>query len=84
MKIGDIKLNKSQIITTLLLLIGLLVTVTLVQRQQIFKSKASSDINSAISVTDPAGNELEYVGNNTYNTNSLDVKIGIKDLEQLK
>lgn len=79
-----IKNYKIQIIVMVLLLIGLAVGVFLVQKQQIFKSRASSGINAALTVTDLNGKDLEYQGSGVYNTNSLDVQIGIKDLEQLK
>ncbi|EKD85442.1 MAG: hypothetical protein ACD_38C00030G0012 [uncultured bacterium] len=84
MNIGDIKVNKTQLILIIILLIGLIAGVYLVQTRQIFKSKAASEINTALEVTDDSGNALEYQGNGTYKTKSLNVRVGIKDLEQLK
>ncbi|MBI2314477.1 hypothetical protein HYU93_00230 [Candidatus Daviesbacteria bacterium] len=84
MKLDELNITKKQIIIALLLLIGLLAGVYLVQVQQVFKSRAASEINTALNVTDEQGNQLEYQGNNTYKTNSLNIRIGIKDLEQLK
>lgn len=84
MNIDELKITKKQIIIALFLLVGLLVGVYLVQVQQIFKSRAASDVNAALNVTDEQGNALEYQGDNTYKTNSQNIRIGIKDLEQLK
>lgn len=68
----------------ILLLMGLAVGVFLVQKQQIFKSRAASEIDTALDVTNLEGTPLEYQGNGVYDTKSLDVRVGIKDLEQLK
>lgn len=84
MNIGTIKVSKIQIVVIAVLSIGLVAGVYLVQVQQTLKSRAASEINDALSVTDSEGNPLEYQGNGTYKTNSLDVRVGIKDLEQLK
>ncbi len=84
MKLDELNITKKQIIIALLLLIGLLAGVYLVQVQQVFKSRAASEINTTLNMTDEQGNQLEYQGNNTYKTNSLNIRIGIKDLEQLK
>lgn len=75
---------KKQIAITIILLLGIVVSVVLSQRQQIFKSRAASEINNALTVTDSEGNDLEYQGRGVYKTKSLDVQIGIRDLEQLK
>lgn len=79
-----IKVNKIQLIILVVLLIGLIAGVYLVQTKQILKSRAAADINIALEVTDDQGNALEYQGNGTYKTNSLNVRVGIRDLEQLK
>ncbi|MBI2337841.1 hypothetical protein HYU95_01535 [Candidatus Daviesbacteria bacterium] len=71
------------IILVILLLGGLLAGVYLVQNQQIFKSKASSEINNVINVTSEGG-RVEYQGNKTFKTNSKRINIGIKDLQQIK
>lgn len=75
---------KKQIAIVMILLLGIIISVILVQRQQIFKSRAASEINNALTVTDSEGNDLEYRGGGVYKTRSQDVQIGIKDLEQLK
>lgn len=80
----NIKANYRSIMIILLLIAGLLAGVYLVQKQQLFKSKASSEVNSAIKATDENGKELEYQGNSTFKTDSRKINIGIKDLQQLK
>lgn len=84
MNIGEIKVNKIQILLIGVLLLGLITAVYLVQVQQVFKSRAAADINAALEVTDDQGTPLQYQGNSTYKTDSLDVKVGIRDLDQLK
>lgn len=84
MKIGEYYISKKQLLTLLAVLIGLAIAVYLVQVQQIIKSRASSDINAGLMVTDEQGSELQYQGNNTYTTNSTRIKMGIKNLEELK
>lgn len=79
MNIGTIKVNKVQLIVIAILLIGLLIAVYLVQTKQIFKSKAGSDVNDVLNVTDSEGNPLQYQGNGVYKTNSLDVQVGVKN-----
>lgn len=83
MNIGSVKVNKIQIIVIAVLLIGLVAGVYLVQVQQTLKSRAASDLCTALNVTDSSGNPLECQGG-VYKTNSLNVRVGIKDLEQLK
>lgn len=84
MNIGEIKINKLQLAVFAVLIIGLVAGLYLVQTKQIFKSRAAAEINTAIDVTDDQGTPLEYQGNSTYKTNSLKVRVGIRDLEQLK
>ena len=77
---------KGKIKTIILLgiiVLGLLAGVYLVQRQQTYKSKAA-EINTALTITDENGKELEYQGNNTYKTYSQDINISVSDLKQLK
>lgn len=65
-------MNKKQLIILVILIVGLLIGLFLVQRKQIFKSKATSDVNQAISIPDS-----EYQGNNTYKLKSRSVHIDI-------
>lgn len=67
----------------LLLGVGLLAGVYLVQTRQIFKSKATTEINEVVNIT-PEGGNIEYQGNKTFKTNSKRINIGTKDLEQIK
>lgn len=78
-----IKENIKMISFTIIIVLGIVASVYLAQKQQIFKSKAA-EINTAINVSDTNGNELEYQGNNTYKTHSQDIKIGVRNLKQLK
>ena len=74
--------NTRQIIILVILLLGLIIGVILVQKQQIFKSRADLNIGSNIEVTDPDGNQLNCSGTSC-DTKSLDVKVKIKDLNSL-
>lgn len=82
-----LKLNLKQLLNllvVLMLLVGLGAGVYLVQTKQLLKSFAASEINSALTVTDENGQDLQYMGNNTFKTTSTHVRVGIKDLESLK
>ncbi len=81
MRIGDLKISKLQILILIILFVGIIVGVILVQRQQIFKSRAY-DIRNSFEVTDPDGNQLNCSGTSC-DTKSLDVKVKIKDLNSL-
>ena len=83
-------LDKKRIITISLaitLLIGLVSLVILVQQQQNIRSKATSlDAYNALDVTDNAEKPLQYKDENgvrTYETESLDVKVRVRDLQKL-
>ena len=85
MKNFDIRvLNKSkwQLIGLSILIIGLAISLYLAQRVQKYRSKASQEILNAFEVTDEEGRSLEVEGD-VYKTQSLDVKIKVKDLEAL-
>lgn len=82
MNIGDLKISKIQILIILLLILGIVVGVILVQRQQILKSKATQEIYNAFERTDAEGNRLECLGNSC-ETKTLDVKIKV-NIEELK
>lgn len=76
------------IVVVLLLLISLIVGVYLVQRQQVYKSRAAVDLGQAFNITDTQGTPLRCAtasdGVLECETNSLDVKIGIRNLDALK
>lgn len=74
--------NWKQILIWVVLLFGLAISVYLVQTRQIFRSRASSNINDGLKVTDDAGNDL-YIGNNTYQTIEDHVNVSIKNLQEL-
>ncbi len=80
-------ITKLSIIGGTILLIGLFAIVALVQKQQEIRSKASpQDLYNALDVTDNTGNTLQYKdesGVRTYETQSLDVKIKVNDLQKL-
>lgn len=79
-----IKSNWKAILGVSVLIVGLGITVYLVQNKQIFKSRAATEINSALNVTDENGTALIYKGNNTYQATSKKVRIEISNLDQLK
>ncbi len=85
MKNFDIRiLNKTkwQLIGLTVLIIGLILSLYLAQQVQKYRSKASQEVLNAFEVTDEEGRPLEIEGD-TYKTQSLDVKIKVKDLESL-
>jgi hypothetical protein len=85
MKLGEYYIPRLQIILLLILLIGLTFAVYLVQSKQIFKSRAEAGgINSVLEIREPDGTELKYVGNDTFETDSTDIQISIKDLQALE
>jgi hypothetical protein len=53
-----------------------------VQQRQLLEKRAEEDPYSAFEVTDPSGNPLLCQGD-TCQTNSLEVKIRVRDLEKL-
>lgn len=79
-----LKTNWKSTLVMFILLGGLGVGVYLVQQTQIFSPKAASDIGSgAFDVYDRDGNLLQSQGSNTYNTNSTDIRINLKDINAL-
>lgn len=76
-----IKKNWLKIIFILILLAGVVVGIYLVNHPQILKSKASSDINDSIGVS--SDGVVTYEGNNTFKTNSKNIRINLKNLDQL-
>lgn len=81
--------NLKTIVIILILLIGLIVGLVLVQKQQLFKSRAASGLDSLIKVT-PLEEEQNNVTfdqeTNTFTTSSNNVKIQLNPeaLEALK
>lgn len=83
---NNLNLTRKEIVTLIILiimLIGLGVSVYLVQTKQIFRSRAAADINSGLKLTDDNGQEVPYLGNGTYQTTSDHVNVSIKSLEEL-
>ena len=74
--------DKWQIIGLAILIIGLILSVYLVQQIQNYRSKADQEILNAFEITDEEGKLLEIEGD-AYKTQSLDVKIKVKDLQDL-
>ncbi|OGE18342.1 hypothetical protein A3F00_00055 [Candidatus Daviesbacteria bacterium RIFCSPHIGHO2_12_FULL_37_11] len=77
------KNQKLQLITLAILVIGLGVGVYLVQTKQIFKPKASTNLYSAFDVTDQNGNPIDCDQSGNCNTNSLNVKFRLENIEAL-
>lgn len=83
---NDLTINRKQIltiITLIILLIGLIASVYLVQTKQIFKSKATADITSGLKITEDNGQEVPYLGNNTFEVTSDYINVSIKNLNEL-
>lgn len=76
--------NWKQLVIWALLLTGIAVLVYLVQTRQILRTRASSNINDGLKVTDGAGNELDYQ-NNTYRVDpdTDHVRVSIKNIREL-
>lgn len=79
---GALKSNWKSSLTILILLGGLAVGVYLVQKQQIFSPRASTNIEEAFSVTDSDGNPAPFE-NGAFNTKSTSVKLRINDINAL-
>lgn len=73
-----IKSDKFKLIILVILLIGLIVSLILVQRQQILKSKADIDVSSAFSIYGNQG-ELIKCGGNVCETEADEVTIEVTD-----
>jgi len=86
-KINLDKNRMTKLVAVMLLSMGLLIVVILAQKQQEIRSKATSpEVYNAFEVTDNTGNQLQYKdesGVRTYETQSLDVRIKVSDLEKL-
>lgn len=65
MNIDNYQISKKQLLATIIILVGLIVTVILVQRPQIFKGRASGDdVFNSINIY---GNEGDLKQNCTWN-----------------
>ncbi len=74
-----LKSNWISSLSMVILLAGLVTGVYLVQQEQSIRSKAADEgINSVLEVTKSDGDNLDYIGSDTYNTDTLDIKIKIK------
>lgn len=83
--IGGRQVERHQILGMILLLVGLALSLYLVQQQVLLRSKGAGEVTSAFEITDKEGNPLACSGD-TCETGSLDVQIKLKDigvLEQL-
>lgn len=78
-------MKKKQLILIILLIAGLIVTVYLVQVRKIFYSKAGLDLPQAFQITQTKDGTEDQVNCDASGctTQSLDIKIKIKDLERL-
>lgn len=78
-----LKNKKIQLITLAILATGLAVGIYLVQTKQIFKPKATTDPYDAFTITRSDGTPLNQTEPNTYNTDTLNIKIKLDDLGAL-
>lgn len=79
-------ITRKQIISIILiviLLVGLGVGIFLVQRQQIFKSKASQQLQNAFEITPADPQKTVSCSEGTCQTDTLDVQIKLQDIEAL-
>lgn len=77
----NLKISRKQIIITLILILGIVFSVILVQKPQIFRSRAY-EVYNAFEITDGKGNTLNCT-QNTCQTDSLDIQIKVLDLNSL-
>ncbi len=84
-KITILKANFIKIFLIILLVSGTIIGVYLVQNKQIFKSKASQEIYNAFefSQTTNQGQVPVSCSGNSCTTNSLDIQVKVKDLQNL-
>lgn len=91
MKIGNITISKVQIAIFIILIVGLAAGLYLVQRTQILKPRAETggvDLTRAFKITNDQGVELNCTPAQgtepvTCTTDSLNVNISVKDLNEL-
>lgn len=77
---GLLSKNYKVILASAILLGGIGVGLYLVRTKQIFKPEASEQggVNQILEVSKSNGDSLDYAGNDTFNTDTLDIKIKIK------
>lgn len=80
--VAKLKSEGFSIVVMILLLIGVGAGVYLTQSGQSYKSKAEV-AEQAFILTDSEDNPLMYRGNNIYRTDSLKVRIRLKDISLL-
>lgn len=76
----------AHLLLLVIILIGLVVGIYLLQTQKIFKSKASNNMMNAFEFNNNKNQVLNCDGSvnpPVCNTNSLDVTVQVKDLEEL-
>lgn len=73
-----IRANVKSIIFVIILVIGLIASLYLVSQTQIFKSRATAQLNAILEVTPDGSGTVEYVGNNTWKTTNPKVQIRLK------
>lgn len=88
MNIADLNISKLQIIIIVFLALALIIGLYLVQKVQVFKPKAVTNILNAFDLSDDKGNPLDCDPTTTQpicRTSSLDIKIKLKPggLEEL-
>ena len=82
--VKNIKTNKKwQIGLLTILCLTVVLTVYGIQQLQEIRSRARNTSPNGLQVTNSSGTPLPYNGNNTYTTNSLEVKLKIEDIEKL-
>lgn len=75
MNIGNYYINKLQIAMAAILLLGLVITVYLVQTKQIFKSRASNTNQSFLVIQNTSPQQPAECNGNTCTTKTLDITI---------
>src|SRR5258708_23782411 len=76
-----LKTNLKGIALLSLLILGITVGLYLVSHPKIFKSKADA---AGLIITSSDGSTVNYQGNNSFQTTSDNVQIGIQNLDKLK
>ena len=83
MNIHIFKNQKVQLITIAILVAGLGVGIYLVQTEQIFKPKASTNPYNAFDITDQNGNQLNCDQRGNCSTPTLNVNFRLEDIQVL-
>lgn len=78
--------QRKSLIVIMVLLVGIILGVFLVQRPQIFKSKAGNEVFNAFEVKNSKGQTLQFTdnpGTRIYQTDDLNVNINVMDINAL-